>query len=174
MSKSRDNLEQDEKKILSELIKNSKENIDTIAKRCSFSRQKTWRFIKQLEAKRLIWGYTAIFDEQKIGLKHFVMMAKRNTGPLKEDTVTKIIKRDLDNMVKELGITIESSLYVHGEYDWIIAFTAKDIVYAKKLGDLLNEMHPGRLEKITILQTMMTIKKQYILNPERAKLKNFM
>jgi len=44
-------------------------------------------------------------------------MAKRNTGPLKEDTVTKIIKRDLDNMVKDLGITIESSSYVHGEYD---------------------------------------------------------
>ncbi len=29
---SRDQIEQDEKKILSELVKNSKENIDTIAK----------------------------------------------------------------------------------------------------------------------------------------------
>jgi len=48
---SKDQIEQDEKKILTELMKNSNENIETIAKRCGFSRQKTWRFIKQLEAK---------------------------------------------------------------------------------------------------------------------------
>jgi len=30
----------DEKKVLSELVKNSKENVDTIAKHCGFSRQK--------------------------------------------------------------------------------------------------------------------------------------
>lgn len=173
MPKSKENMEQDEKKILSELIKNSKENIDTIAKHCGFSRQKTWRFIKQLEAKDLIWGYTAVFDEQKLGLKHFMMLAKRSTGPLKDDTVTKIIKRDLEKIVTEFGITIESSSYVHGEYDWVITFTAIDIIHAKKLADLLNEMHPGRLEKITILQTMMAIKKQYILNPNRDKLKDF-
>jgi AraC-like DNA-binding protein len=39
MSKSSKNqVEQDEKKILLELVKNSKENIDTIAKHCGFSR----------------------------------------------------------------------------------------------------------------------------------------
>jgi len=76
---SRDQIDKDEKKLLSELVKNSNENIDTIAKHCSFSRQKTWRFIKQLEAKGLIWGYTAIFDEEKIGLTHFVLMLKRTT-----------------------------------------------------------------------------------------------
>ncbi len=68
MSKSsKDQIKQDEKKILSELVKNSKENIDTIAKHCGFSRQKAWRLIKQLEEKKLIWGYIAIFDDQKIG-----------------------------------------------------------------------------------------------------------
>jgi DNA-binding Lrp family transcriptional regulator len=35
---SKNQMEQDEKKILSELMKNAKENIDTIAKRCGFSR----------------------------------------------------------------------------------------------------------------------------------------
>ena len=45
MSKSsREQIEQDEKKLLSELVKNSNENIDTIAKHCGFSRQKTWRY----------------------------------------------------------------------------------------------------------------------------------
>jgi len=52
MSKSsREQIDQDERKILSELVKNANENIDTIAKHCGFSRQKTWRMIKQLESK---------------------------------------------------------------------------------------------------------------------------
>ena len=66
MSKSSsDKMDQDEKKILFELVKNSNENIEIISKRCGFSRQKTWRMIKQLEAKKLIWGYTAVFDNRK-------------------------------------------------------------------------------------------------------------
>jgi DNA-binding Lrp family transcriptional regulator len=64
MSKSsREQIDKDEKKILSELVKNSNENIETIAKHCGFSRQKVWRAIKRLEEKGLIWGYTAIFNE---------------------------------------------------------------------------------------------------------------
>ena len=40
MSKSsRDQIDKDEKKILSELVKNSKENIEMIAKHCGFSKQ---------------------------------------------------------------------------------------------------------------------------------------
>ena len=174
MSKSsRDQIEQDEKKILFELVKNSNENIDTISKRCGFSRQKTWRFIKQLEAKGLIWGYTAIFNEEKIGMTHFIVMVKRSTKELDETTVNKIISRKLENLVAEVGITIESSALVHGDYDWIVTFTAKDLKQAKKYTDTLIALHPGEIEKITLLQTLMFVKKQYILNPERTKLKEF-
>jgi DNA-binding Lrp family transcriptional regulator len=172
--KSRDQREQDEKKILSELMKNSNENIDTIAKHCGFSRQKTWRFIKQLEAKRLIWGYTAIFDEEKIGLEHFILMVKRTTKPVEEKIADRIISRNFEDFVVELGVTIESSFYVHGEYDWVITFTATDIKQAKRFSDLLVSFYPDVIKKITIMQTFMFIKKQYILNPDRKKLKEFL
>jgi Lrp/AsnC family leucine-responsive transcriptional regulator len=175
MSKSsRDQIVKDEKKILSELVKNSNENIDTIAKHCGFSRQKTWRFIKQLEAKGLIWGYTAIFNEEKIGLIHFILMVKRTTKQIEEKTVDKIVSRKLEDLVAELGITIESSSYVHGEYDWVLTFTAEDIKQAKKFSDSLVALHPGVIEKITIMQTLMFIRKQYILNPDKKKLKEFL
>jgi DNA-binding Lrp family transcriptional regulator len=175
MSKSsRDQMDLDEKKVLSELMKNSKENIDTIAKHCGFSRQKTWRFIKQLEAKHLIWGYTAVFDEEKIGLTHFMIMIKRTSKQLEKVTVDIIVSRKIEDFATKLGITIESSFYVHGEYDWILTFTAEDIKQAKKFSDSLIAMHPGVIEKITIMQTLMFIKKQYILNPDKAKLKEFL
>jgi DNA-binding Lrp family transcriptional regulator len=171
---SKDQIEQDEKKILSELVKNSNENIDTIAKHCGFSRQKTWRFIKQLEAKDLIWGYTAVFDEEKIGLTHFMFMIKRTTKQLEEGAVNRIISRRAEDIAAELGVLIESSSYVHGEYDWVVTFTAQGIQQAKKFSDSLITLHPGEIEKITILQTLMFIRKHYVLNPDRKKLKDFL
>ena len=175
MSKSsRDNIDQDEKKLLSELVKNSNENIETIAKNCGFSRQKTWRFIKRLEAKNLIWGYTAIFNEQKMGLNHFMLMIKRTSKNLEEKTINTIVSRKLEDLTKDIGITIESSSYVHGEYDWVLTFTAEDIKQAKKFSDSVVAMHPGIIERMTIMQTLMFIRKQYILNPDKAKLKEFL
>jgi DNA-binding Lrp family transcriptional regulator len=171
---SREQIEQDEKKLLSELVKNSKQNIETIAKHCGFSRQKTWRFIKQLEAKNLIWGYTAIFNEEQIGLNHFMLMIKRATKKLEKVTVDTIVSRKIEDIAKGLGITIESSFYTHGEYDWIMTFTAEDIKQAKKFSDSIVVLHSGVIEKTTIMQTLMFIKKQYILNPEKSKLREFL
>lgn len=164
----------DEKKILSELIKNAKENIDTIAKRCKFSTQKIRKSIKHLEEENTIWGYTAIFNEEKIGLMHFTFMVKRNNNTVPEKIIEQIISRKLEDFTATMGIAIESSYFVHGEYDWIITFTARDIIHAREFVNALLELNPNIIEKIMILQTMMFIRKQYILNPEREKLKEFL
>ena len=101
-------------------------------------------------------------------------MVKRTTKQIEEKTVDKIVSRKLEDLVAELGITIESSSYVHGEYDWVLTFTAQDIKQAKKFSDSLVVLHPGVIEKITIMQTLMFIRKHYILNPEKMKLKEFL
>jgi DNA-binding Lrp family transcriptional regulator len=163
----------DEKKLLSELIKNAKENIDKIAKHCGFSRQKAWRLIKQLETQHLIWGYTAIFDEKKIDLTHYTLLIKSSAKPFTETTLNTIISRQLETIAAKQGITIESSAYIYGEYDWLLTFTAQDIIHAKKFADIILNLHPGVIEKTSIIQTLMFIKKQYILNPEKEKLKDF-
>jgi DNA-binding Lrp family transcriptional regulator len=175
MSKSsKDQIELDEKKILSELVKNAKENIDTIAKHCGFPRQKTWRMIKQLEAKGLFWGYTTVFDEDEIGLMHFTILVNRTTtSPLEKD-IDVIVSRKTENLAAEHGITIESSYYVHGEYGWITTFTAEDVIQVKKFCDILIGLYPRFIRKITLIQTLMFMRKHYVLNPNRKKLKDFM
>ena len=166
-------IELDEKKILSELAKNTKENIETIAKHCGFSRQKAWKMIKRLEKEGVIWGYTAVFDEEKIGQKHFMLMIKRTMEKIDEKVVDTIVSTKTEDIAKELGVTIVSSAYVHGEYDWILTCAADDILQAKKFSDSLNALYTGT-QKITILQTLMFIRKQYILNPNRMELKDFL
>lgn len=175
MSKSRkDQIDQDERKLLNELIKNSKENIDTVAKHCGFSRQKTWRMIKQLEAKQLIWGYTAVFDEEKIGLNHFLLLLKRTSKEVTEQQIDTIVSRKTEDLAKEQGVTLETSAFIHGEYDWLLTFTAEDIIQAKKFTDKLIALYPQAIEKMQMIQTLMFMRKHYILNPDRKKLKDFM
>ena len=68
----------DEKKLLTQMIKNARENISTIAKNTNFSTQKVRLMIKQLEKNNTIWGYSAVYNEEKMGLRHFVLMVKRS------------------------------------------------------------------------------------------------
>jgi DNA-binding Lrp family transcriptional regulator len=138
-------------------VKNSNENIDTISKHCGFSRQKVWRYIKQLETKGVTWGYTAIFDEQKIGQQHFILMINRSMKKMEEKVVDIIISSKTNDLAKELGVTIESSAYVHGKYGWIMTIIAENILQAKKFSDALISLYPSGTENITILQTLMFI-----------------
>ena len=171
---SKDQMSIDEITVLSELTRNANKNIEFIAKACHFSKQKTWRIIKRLETSGLIWGYTAVFNEEKIGLKHFMVMIKRTMKQLEQKTVDKIVSRKLEDIVEDLRITIESSSYVHGDYDWVLTFTTPDIIQAKKFADSLVSFHPGVIEKITIIETLMFIRKHYILNPEKNRLTEFL
>jgi DNA-binding Lrp family transcriptional regulator len=133
MSKtSRKQIDQDEKKIMAELQKNSYENLDVTAKRLKFSRQKIWRLIKRLEADRIIWGYTAIVDDEKMSLKNFTLMLKRSAKPMDEKTLDTFMSPRLQELSSNAGASLESTYFVQGEYDWVLTFTAPDIMQAKR------------------------------------------
>jgi Lrp/AsnC family leucine-responsive transcriptional regulator len=171
---SREQMNKDEKIILAELQKNAQESIDRLAKQCGFSRQKVWRIVKRLEKNRSIWGYSAIIDEKKNGLNHYTLLIKRTTKKLDERTIDIITSRKLEDLVGNIGATIENSYYVNGEYDWVITFTALDIVQAKKFCESLLALHPGVIEKTILLEMLFFMKNHYILNPESKKLRDFL
>jgi Lrp/AsnC family leucine-responsive transcriptional regulator len=167
---SNEQIQEDEKTILAELQNNSNENIETIAKRCGFSRQKVWRAIKQMEERQLVWGYTAIIDPEKIDQKQFMMLIKRTNKPLDKKIIDKIDSIQLEDIALPLGVTIESSCFVHGNYDWIISFTARNINQAKTFCNKLTSEFPGAITKIDIQQILYFVRKHHIFNPDRKKL----
>jgi len=167
-------ISEDEKKILTELQKNSNQSIDTIAHRCGFSRQKVWRCIKRLEQEHIIWGYTAIVDEEKQDRKSFVVTIKKTTTPLDEKTARIIATPYLQELASKEGIIIENSLYIHGEYDWIIIFTADDLRQAKRFSELLYSAYPAYIAKVDLMETLFWTRKQRIFNPEAKKFKDLL
>jgi len=171
---SKEQIDLDEKKVIGGLEKNAKESIDEIAKNCGFSRQKVWRVIKRLERNKTIWGYTAIADDSNRNLTQYTVLIKRTSLPLTEKLVDTIVVRKIEDLVPTTKVRIENSYYVHGEYDWIITFTAENIKQAKKFCETLNKVYQGYIKELHLLETMFTIRRQGILNPETHKLKEFL
>jgi len=165
---------EDERKILAELQKNSKENIDTIAKHCGFLRQKTWRFIKRLEENHLIWGYTAIVDEEKLGLQKFILSIKRSGKKLDKKSVDELAVEKLEKNISKIGVNVETSYFTHGEFDWVLIFSTKDIIQAKKFTDLLFSAYPDIVDKVNLSQILFINRDHNIINPDQTKLKDFL
>jgi len=167
-------ISEDEKKILAELQRNSNQSIDTIAQYCGFSRQKVWRCIKRLEQEHVIWGYAAVVEEEKQDRKSFVVIIKKNTTPLDEKTARVIMTPYLQEVAGKEGIIIEHSLYAHGEYDWVIIFTANDLRQAKRFTELLYTVYPEYIAKMDLLETLFWTRKQRMFNPEAKKFKDLL
>ncbi len=172
MSKtSKKQIEVDEKKVIEQLQKNCMENLDLFAKKCGFSRQKVWRIIKNLERDKIVWGYTAIVDNDSLQKKHYILLMKRNAQKISPKIVDILLSRYFEEVVNKLGITIETSSYVHGEYDWIATFLASDIVHAKKFSELVKTTYPETFQRIDLVETLFDIKRQNIFNPDTEKFK---
>ena len=167
-------IKEDERKVLHELLKDSSQSVNVIAKKLGFSRQKVWRIIKQLEKNNTIWGFTAVADEKKIGQKSYMVLIRRTTEPLGEELTSKIIKRDVEPAAELLGVIIDSSFYVHGMYDWVICFFAEDIAEAKQFCDILLKAYSGYIADLQILETLFWIRKHGRINPGKEKLKEFL
>jgi len=158
-------MKMDEMKVLDVLKHHAKENIDELAKKCGFSRQKVSRIIKKLEKDKRIWGYTAVEDGRENEFKHFVLLVKRSIQPLDTARHNEIIMEKLDDYVPG-ELKIDDIFITHGMFDGVVTFYAKDILSAKKL---VQEMS-GRLGKYfkeyVLLESLFPIQKQGFKNPQ--------
>ena len=167
-------IENDEMKIILELQKNARESIDKIADRCNFSRQKVWRIMNKLEEKLKIWGYTAVTDDEKMGVNRYFVLIKRTVTPLTNELAEKIVNRDIEKSIEKETIAIEGSYFVHGKYDWIICLTAENIKQAKKFCDNLQNIYHGFISNIIILENLFSIRHHGLLNPNKEEIKDFL
>ena len=170
---SQEQIEKDEQTIVKELQKNAKQSIDKIAEKCGFSRQKVWRVIKKMEEDKTILGYPALINYDKFGLKHYTALFKRNSKPFGEDIVEDIMKGHLGDRLPEGDIKIDNALFVHGEYDWIISFTAPNIMMMKKFIDKLMAIFGEFIESYSVQETIITVRRQGIKNPMAKELADY-
>ena len=169
---SREKMKKDEEKVIKILSTNANESIDRIAKRCGFSRQKTWRIITRLEKDRIIWGYHAVTDNEKLQINNYIVLIKASLKPLK-DIADLILKRELETLAEQIDVVVEYSSLLNGVYDWVVIFNTRDIKHAKKFCNLLTLTYPDYIADLTLLEELFPLKKCGISNPDMKKLKEF-
>jgi len=173
-NKIKDRLNDDEIKVLRYLIQNSNQNIEQIAKKCDLTSQKILRLKKKLEKNNIIWGYVALTDYKNIDLNHFTVLFKRTTNPLNKEVIEDVTKGFLEDSFPEGKISIENVLYVHGDYDWIISFTAPDTLTMKKFCDKLIRKFGEYIENYSVHQTIIPIRKHGIKSPKAEKQSDYL
>lgn len=165
-------IEKDALNVVKELQSHAKDSIDDLAKKCGFSGPKLRRIIKNLEDSRTIWGYHAVTDYEKLGYNEYILLIKKSTKPI-DEVAEKIISREIEQKARENDVIIACSYYLHGIYDWLFVFIAKDLRHAKKFESEFLKTYKNIVLETTLLENIFPVKRSGIQNPEIKKLKEF-
>ncbi|KYK21473.1 hypothetical protein AYK24_09060 [Thermoplasmatales archaeon SG8-52-4] len=147
-------------KVLNELQKNCRANLEDIGKKCGCSRYKIGRIIKKFEDNKTIIGYSAIINPKKINLKHYLLLVKRTNVPLDDSIIKKLPINIVSDLLPdyEVDINLQDTFYLHGNYDWISTFTADDISKAKEYANQILKYFYKFVEKVDLLETVRPIR----------------
>ena len=170
---SRKQISMDEKKIMVALQKNGKGSINDLSKHCGFSRQKVWRIIKRLEKDKVIWGYHAVVDKEKIDVKTYLILIKRTPKPMEKTFLDSIANNTLHRGGTKMGVELDSMFYVHGPYDWVLSITASDIGQVKQFCELVAKAFRWYVADIQVLVVLCPIKEDCIDNPNPESIRDF-
>jgi Lrp/AsnC family leucine-responsive transcriptional regulator len=159
-----------EDKILNELQKNCRQNLDEIGKKCGCSRYKVGRFIKKLEDNNMILGYSAILNPIKTKEKHFILLIKRTSHPIDEEVLNKLPLSSGMDILPDLKNKLLDTYYVHGIYDWVITFLADDLSDAKDFCNKILKFYNKYVERLDLLETVGPLRKNGFRIPEDEKI----
>ncbi len=167
-------IEQDNKKILDQLVKNANMSINEIADKLGFSRQKVWRSIKNLEEDKTIWGYTAIIDDNKMKRKRFSILLKKAPIKVSDEKLNIVIKREFRNIATKNGVNLESTYFFNGLYDGEIIVTADNVIQVKKfIADMQKKLGADYFKETSILEVLVPIQMRGFNNPNLNQLKDY-
>lgn len=162
------------KEVLNELVKDPTRSLRDIAEQIKSYRQRVWRQKKKLEQDNVIWGYTAVIDETKLGNFTYVMLIKFK--PLEEEMADVIVQR-VNRYKKtnvEGNIRVLLSVYLNGDYDWMIMFTAPSHELARRYyNEIYTDYEKWIVERPKVMDINYFLIKEGKINPELSNIFNF-
>lgn len=171
MAKSSDKkIKDDKSKIIQQLKIDARQSPNNIAKKLGFSRQKVWRYIKELE-KEKIWGYTAVIDELEDDTHEYFALIKQRIPYL--ENIDQIITNLKAENSSKLDIQLVGLFYTNGPYDAICKFKAKDIKEAKKYLGYIAKEYGDLVVNIDLCESVFPMVQFGKLNPKLDELKEF-
>jgi DNA-binding Lrp family transcriptional regulator len=159
-------------RVLKYLLKNPTNSTREMAKDLNSYPQKVWRIRKKLEEENIIWGYTAVVDENR--LDHVIYLMLLKTKPMSKELAELIIKRITGGVPAKENVRLIDNLHVNGEYDWFIRFSAPDHMTARRYYDTIRVQYEDYLiEKPVMIDVNFILVAEGKINPEIGGLCDF-
>jgi DNA-binding Lrp family transcriptional regulator len=162
-------IEADERKVIDQLLNDSRQSPHEIAKRLGFSRQKVWRIIKKLENNNVIWGYSATIDQNTLGMNIYFALIKSRSSFF---NLNEIINKIKEKSAEKLNIKFKDIYFLNGAYDSLIIFNATDVLGAKKYCMFIQKEYGQFIERIDMMENIFPIMRDGAVNPDIEKLKD--
>ncbi|UCD14725.1 MAG: Lrp/AsnC family transcriptional regulator [Thermoplasmatales archaeon] len=172
--RSKKQINEDEKRVIEELQKNSSNSIEKLAKNCGFSRQKIWRIKKRLEKNKTIWGYHAIVDNEKLNVNRYIMLVKLIHLPIDNSVEKTMVERTIDKLGAKIGVSVKDSFWLHGNYDYMVSFFAENLKKAKNFQEIFMRTNIGNILELQLLENICTIEKDGFVNPKVIETKKLL
>ncbi|MFO7618630.1 MAG: Lrp/AsnC family transcriptional regulator [Thermoplasmata archaeon] len=161
-----------DERILNALMENPTRSDMEIARDLGTYRQKVWRKKKQLEEDNIIWGYTAVLDEKRLG--HVSYMVLMKTKPMTEGLVNTLLQRITREEPRKQDVRLTNFFYVNGEYDFVLRFSAPDHATARRYYDTLRLLYDEHLlDKPVMIDVNMCLVSEGKRNPDIESLHDF-
>jgi DNA-binding Lrp family transcriptional regulator len=158
--------------VLDRLLKDPTQSIDEMAKGIDTYRQRVWRTKKRLEEDHVIWGYTSVVDESKLG--HVFYMVLMKMRPMNEELANIIIRRIGQTEYGKQQVRLVDVLFTNGEYDWVVMFAAPDHTTARRYYDSIRVAYQDHLlEKPILVDVNFSLLRGGKINPELKRLREF-
>ena len=162
----------DDSEIIRWLLKDPTRSLNEMANDMKVYRQTLWRRKKKLEEDKVIWGYTAVVDENKMkNVMYLILMKMKPMSRGLADIIYGRVTRDEMSRVK---VRLIDAFHVNGEYDWILRFSAPNHATARKYYDTLRVVYEEYLiEKPVMVDVNFILKAEGKQNPEMENLYKF-
>ena len=158
--------------IIQALLDDPTMSVREIATKLDSYRQKIWRRKKKYENENVIWGYSAIVDESK--MNHVIYLLLLKMKPMNKPFARLITRRTLRGEFCKQHVHLINVLFVNGQYDWIIMFSAPDHATARRYYDCLRIVYENYLlEKPVMVDVNFCLIREGKINPEIERLYEF-
>jgi len=163
-----DKINSKDRKIIDAMMEGARKSAIELSEKTGLTRQTVNKATRRLEEDHVFWGYYPVVNMKALGKKVFIMFLRSKPNLTLEKVLEGISETQKSIKEQKSLIPIYSGFF-HGYFDWIIIFSADNIVQANKVVRNWRRKYGDTIEDIQLQEELMSFRCGGFINPDFKK-----